>query len=339
VSEINRADALAPWLQRQLAALLEQRGHAWLLHGPSGLGQYDLALALARAWLCEKQQAQGACGRCPSCHAIDVRTHADLCVLMPEVSLLDTGWPLSEKAQTDIDEKKRKPSREIRIDAMRETVEFAQRTSARGRGKVVLVYPAQDMNTITANALLKTLEEPAGDVRFILACSAVDLLLPTVRSRCMAHAMVWPASAEALAWLGAHGMDGSSAQVLLAATGARPADALAWHARGRTAAQWTEFPQAMARGQVAFVNAWTGPELIDALHKLSHDILVGSSGATPRFFPAHSVPRFKAIAAISEWSRQLQQARRSMEHPFNPGLMHEALVSQAQIALHSEKFP
>ena len=124
-----------PWIARQAHGLLQQRGHAWLLEGPAGLGQYGLALALARAWLCEKPGEGGACGQCASCHAIDVRTHADLCVLMPETWMLDLGWPLSEKAQADLDDKKRKPSKEIRVEAMREAVEFCQRTSARGRGK------------------------------------------------------------------------------------------------------------------------------------------------------------------------------------------------------------
>ena len=101
----------APWIAAQTKVLLAQQGHAWLLHGPSGLGQYRLALELARAWLCESAFADGACGTCPSCHAIDVHTHADLCVLMPETQMLELGWPLSEKAQSDIDDKKRKPSR------------------------------------------------------------------------------------------------------------------------------------------------------------------------------------------------------------------------------------
>ncbi|MDP0977714.1 hypothetical protein Q6265_29105, partial [Klebsiella pneumoniae] len=83
--------------------------------------------------------------------------------LMPEVQMMALGWPLPEKAQADIDDKKRKPSKEIRVEAMRDAVEFCQRTSARGRGKAVLVYPAEQMNAITANALLKTLEEPPGD--------------------------------------------------------------------------------------------------------------------------------------------------------------------------------
>lgn len=114
------AVALAPWIAAQRASLLAQRGHAWLLQGPSGLGQYALGMELVRAWLCDAPTAQGACGRCGSCHAIDVRTHADLCVLMPEVHMLALGWPLSEKAQADIDDKKRKPSREIRVEAMRD---------------------------------------------------------------------------------------------------------------------------------------------------------------------------------------------------------------------------
>jgi len=49
------APALSPWLQRPLGELLRQRGHAWLLQGPSGLGQYELGLALAAAWLCEQR--------------------------------------------------------------------------------------------------------------------------------------------------------------------------------------------------------------------------------------------------------------------------------------------
>src|SRR5438309_2235690 len=83
---------------------------------PSGLGQYTLALELATAWLCDRPTPDGACGTCESCHAVDVRTQADLLVLMPETAMMALGWPLSEKAQSDIDDKKRKPSREIRVE-------------------------------------------------------------------------------------------------------------------------------------------------------------------------------------------------------------------------------
>ena len=97
------------------------------------------------------------------------------------------------------DDKKRKPSKEIRVEAMRDAVAFAQRTNARGRGKVVLVYPAERMNNVTANTLLKTLEEPVGDVRFVLASEAAWQLLPTIRSRCLGYTMPWPQADEAQA--------------------------------------------------------------------------------------------------------------------------------------------
>lgn len=200
------AETDTSWIAEQRTRLLAQRGHAWLLQGPSGLGQYALSLSLVRAWLCESPSPQGACGHCGSCHAIDVRAHADLCVLMPEVQMMALGWPLPEKAQADIDDKKRKPSKEIRVEAMRDAVEFCQRTSARGRGKAVLVYPAEQMNAITANALLKTLEEPPGDARFVLASEASHQLLPTIRSRCLIHTMAWPDQQEALSWLDTQGV-------------------------------------------------------------------------------------------------------------------------------------
>ncbi|MGI9134262.1 MAG: DNA polymerase III subunit delta', partial [Rhodoferax sp.] len=240
--------APAPWISAQLAHLLAQRGHAWLLYGPSGLGQYTLALELAHAWLCEQPGTGGACAHCPSCHALAVRTHADICVLMPETVQIDLGWPLGEKAQSDIDDKKRKPSREIRVDALREAVEFCQRTSARGRGKVVLVYPAEQMNDISANALLKTLEEPPGDVKFVLASESAHQLLPTIRSRCQNHAMRWPSERDSLLWLQAQGVAAEQAPHWLRATGGRPEDALARFRQGKDGAAWNRIPQAMQQG-------------------------------------------------------------------------------------------
>ena len=187
MTSASRTAPLPPWLASQQSALLRQRGHAWLLQGPAGLGQWELGLALVRAWLCESAGAatEGACGQCPSCHAIAVHAHADLLVLMPEVRLLALGWPLPEKAQAEIDDKKRKPSKEIRVDALRQAVEFCQRTSARGRGKAVLVYPAEDMNAIAANTLLKTLEEPPPYVKFLLATTDPQKLPITILSRCL----------------------------------------------------------------------------------------------------------------------------------------------------------
>ncbi len=347
--------ALAPWLQTQLESLLNQRGHAWLLAGPSGLGQFELALALARAWLCEKPSPQGACGVCRSCHAVDVHTHADLAVLMPEVLSLELGWPLDEKTQDDLDSKKRKPSKEIKVDAAREVVSFTQFTRSRGTTKVVLVFPAERMNGITANTLLKTLEEPPGAVKFILATEATHQLLPTIRSRCLGHTMVWPGFDEALAWLQAASMreqgdDKKPAKpptpadltTLLTAAGGRPADALAWVQSGQAAAiaqSWQALPKAMARGDVAALSDFLPSQAVDALQKLCHDVWAVKTGALPRFFSPADLPTAQpksGMFALATWAKELATTSRTVEHPYNPGLMLESLASRAKIALNSK---
>lgn len=330
----------APWLLKQRERLLAQRGHAWLLQGPSGLGQYALGLSLARSWLCEKPTAQGACGVCESCHLIGSHSHPDLVVLMPETEMLARGWPLSEAAQKEIDDKKRKPSKEIRVEAMRDMVAFAQRTSARGRGTAVLVYPAERMNTVTANALLKTLEEPAGDTRFVLASESAHQLLPTIRSRCQTHAMAWPSEGEAVAWLQAGAREAglkevgdAEARAWLQASGGRPEDALVWAQSGLTAARWSQLPQALARGDWALVSDWSAPQQLAMLQKLCHDLMSVAGGAGPRFFPVDSLPPAPRWAVLARWSKALTEAARTVEHPYNAGLMQEAWVAATRQVL------
>ncbi|MFC5523367.1 DNA polymerase III subunit delta' [Polaromonas jejuensis] len=353
---------LAPWLQTQLESLLVQRGHAWLLSGPSGLGQFELALALARAWLCEQPRRQGACGHCGSCHAVDVHTHADLCMLMPESLSLMLGWPLDEKTQDELDSKKRKPSKEIKVDAAREAVSFTQFTRSRGTTKVVLVFPAERMNNVTANTLLKTLEEPPGAVKFILATEAAHQLLPTIRSRCLGHTMLWPDFEQARAWLqqemaksesegsakkAARAPEPADLQTLLVAAGGRPADALSWAQNsppGDAAQHWQALPKAMARGDVSALADWAPAQAVDALQKLCHDVLAVRMGASPRFFSAKDLPSAAAAApgrasgslyALASWAKELSAIARTVEHPYNPGLMLESLVSRARLALNA----
>ncbi len=326
---------VAPWIAAQRTQLLAQRGHAWLLQGPSGLGQYALALELVRAWLCDAPTEHGACGQCASCHGVDVRTHADLCVLMPETQMLALGWPLPEKAQAEIEDKKRKASREIRVDAMRDAVEFAQRTSGRGRGKAVLVFPAEQMNHVTANALLKTLEEPPGDVRFVLATEAAHELLPTIRSRCLGHTMQWPAPDAAQDWLTGQGVAPDAAQALLRAAGGRPDDALALARAGRSPQAWALIPKAMVRGDVSALADLDPAQAVDALQKLCHDLLLRSVGAEPRYFAAADLPAPPGVGPLTRWSRALMQEARTADHPFNAGLMLESLVVQARQTLNS----
>jgi DNA polymerase-3 subunit delta' len=261
-------------------------------------------------------------------------------VLMPETEMLARGWPLSEAAQKEVDDKKRKPSKEIRVEAMRDMVAFAQRTSARGRGTAVLVYPAERMNTVTANALLKTLEEPAGDTRFALASESAHQLLPTIRSRCQTHAMAWPSDGEAVAWLqtgakeaGLKEVGEAEARAWLQAAGGRPEDALVWAQTGLTATRWSQLPQALARGDWTLVSDWTASQQLVMLQKLCHDLMSVAAGAAPRFFPADSLPPAPRWAVLARWSKALTEAARTVEHPYNAGLMQEAWVAATRQVL------
>ena len=338
------AASLPPWLRRQLSALQQQRGHAILLSGPAGLGQYALALALARAWLCEAASPeQGACGRCDSCHAVDVRTHPDLFVLMPETLALELGWPLDERTQDKIDRKEIKPGKFIRVDATREAVAFTQFTRSRGDTKVVLVHPADRLNMESANTLLKTLEEPPGAVRFVLATEAAHALLPTLRSRCQTHALEWPAPDEARAWLDAAvqgdeaftGKPPGSADLAtwLRAAGGRPDEALALARLGLPASAWSGLPHSVARGDWSSIADWTPARQLDLLQKICHDLMVMTGGGEPRFFLASELPAAPRLGDLLAWHKDLQLAARSVEHPFNAGLLQEAWAGRARIAL------
>jgi DNA polymerase-3 subunit delta' len=255
---------------------------------------------------------------------------------MPETLSLELNWPLDEKTQKDLDDKKRKPSKEIRVEAAREMVAFTQHTRSGGSTKVVFVYPAERMNHVTANTILKTLEEPPGECRFVLASEAAHQLLPTIRSRCQTHTMVWPTEAEALSWLQTQGVSASDATVLLRAAGGRPEDALGLANAGLKATIWASLPKAVMRGDVGAVSDTTPSQAIAMLQKLCHDLLALHTGGEPRFFMAADLPAAGTVSSLSQWSKDLMDAARTAEHPYNAGLMFEALVARAQTALRAK---
>jgi DNA polymerase-3 subunit delta' len=113
--------SLLPWLQAPVAqALAQQRGHALLVHGPSGVGQFEFACALAAAWLCESPVDRQACGHCAGCHLMQSRTHPDFNLLMPEAVREAMGWS-NEEARDSVG-KKAKPSKELKVEAVREAI-------------------------------------------------------------------------------------------------------------------------------------------------------------------------------------------------------------------------
>jgi DNA polymerase-3 subunit delta' len=340
-----------PWLGTPLAqALAGQRGHALLIHGSEGVGALHFALALAQAGLCEDPQpvpagqtpstadattdtpARWPCGTCGSCRLVQARLHPDLLVLMPEERRRRLEWPWPGD-RSDGAEEKKKPSRQIRIDEVRAVIDWAFKTSARGRGKQVVLHPAETLNLQSANALLKTLEEPPLGTRLLLVTADPALLLPTVRSRCQHLQLPAPPADVALPWLAAQGL--AQAETLLAACSGRPLDALALAAAGVDAAAWARLPAAVARGETAALAGWPVPQVLDALFKLCHDALALQAGAAPRFFPAASLPAAAGparTAALWQWRQTLARVARHDQHPWNEPLLLDSVVAAGREA-------
>jgi DNA polymerase-3 subunit delta' len=324
-----------PWLQAPLAEVLSShRGHALLVQGSDGVGMLPFALTLAQAWLCEaadRAAGQGPCGRCGSCRLVQSHLHPDLQVLMPEQLRRQHEWlRVDDKAEAD---DKRKPSKQIRIDEVRSVIDWVFKTSARGRGKVVVLHPAEAMNLQSANALLKTLEEPPAGTRLVLTTADAAGLLPTVRSRCQNLRLPLPTAAESLQWLGGQGV--AQPDVLLAAASGRPLDAWRLSQEGVQAAQWRELPAALVRGQAGALQGWPLPRVLDALHKVCHDAMAAAVDAPVRYFPAGSVPRGASLAALSAWRQGLGRMATHEDHPWNEGLTLDALLAAAARALRT----
>ena len=321
-----------PWLQPALQAVLgsARPHHALLVHGAEGVGQFELALTLAQAWLCEAaiDLRSRPCGNCPGCRLVLSHNHPDLLVLLPEALQEPLGWAREDETAGGTAKSERKPSKELKVDVVRQAVAFAQLTASRGRAKVVVFYPAERLNMVAANTLLKTLEEPPGDVRFILACGAPAALPPTVRSRCQALHLALPDPALAARWLTEQGV--AEAEVLLAAAGGQPLQAKAWSDDGIDADAWRRLPADVAAGRAGGLAAWPVPRMIEALQKLCHDALLGTVGVAPRYFPG--VPNATDASALHAWSRVLARAARHAEHPVTAGLLVESLVSQGRAA-------
>ena len=317
-----------PWLEAPLRdALAHQRGHALLVQAADGVGALEFMFALAQAWLCEAQGTTRPCGVCESCRLLQARSHPDLYLLLPEALRVSLGW--AGQGDDDSEGKnRRKPSRQIRIDEVRAAVDWVVQTSARGRAKVVVIHPAGAMNLQAASALLKTLEEPPGQARLLLSTTDEASLLPTVRSRCQRIRLATPARDEAQAWLQAQGV--ADAAVLLAAAGGAPLAARDLAAAGIDGAAWSALPRAVARGQAHALAGWPLPRAIDALQKLCHDAMRVALGGAPSYFAPAALPSGAPLPALAAWAKSLARVARHDEHPWNEGLLLEALVLEGR---------
>lgn len=181
-----------PWqagLWQQLSGRA-RHAHAYLLHGPAGIGKRALADTLVAFLLCQHPEGGRACARCKACQLLAAGTHPDYFQLEPE-----------------------EPEKPIRVDQVRELVGFVVQTAQLGGRKVVLLEPAEAMNLNAANALLKSLEEPSGDTVLLLISHQPSRLLPTIKSRCVQQACPLPGVEQSRAWLAA-ALPGQPTEVL-----------------------------------------------------------------------------------------------------------------------------
>lgn len=204
---------LYPWQQSlwQQMAGRAQHAHAYLLHGPQGIGKRALAERLMARLLCQRPNELEACGICKSCLVLSAGTHPDNYILEPE----------------EVD-------KAIRVDQVRDLVSFIVQTAQLGGRKVVLVEPVEAMNLNAANALLKSLEEPSGNTVLLLVSHQPSRLLATVKSRCVQQACPLPSAALSLEWLSAQLPDlpGEQHQALLTLAVGSPLAALRMHTQG-----------------------------------------------------------------------------------------------------------
>ncbi|MDE2316958.1 MAG: DNA polymerase III subunit delta' [Xanthomonadaceae bacterium] len=202
----------ANWARLQARRQRDALPHALLLCGPAGLGKRLFVQRFVRGLLCERVQEGEACGQCRSCLLLDAGTHPDVVTL--GLGLRKDGTPRSE----------------IVVEQIRDLSARLAMSSQFGGWQVALVDPADAMNAAAANALLKTLEEPAAHTMLILLADAPWRLPQTIRSRCQCIEFSLPPAAEAQAWLQGQGV-AQPQQALEAALG-NPGLALAWAQQG-----------------------------------------------------------------------------------------------------------
>lgn len=138
------------------ATAADALSHAYLLCGPAGSGKVAAAYALAAARLC----ACGGCGTCETCKRVLRRRHPDVRYFEPEGA---AAYLVSQV-------------RDIMADVVLAPIQ--------ADAKVYIINRADLLNPASANAFLKTLEEPPAGVMLILLARTVDAVLPTIVSRC-----------------------------------------------------------------------------------------------------------------------------------------------------------
>ncbi len=167
--------------------------HSMLFCGIDGIGKQMVAKAMAAAILCHSPHDGIPCGECASCKALLSDIHPDFFQLVPD----ETG-----------------NSPIIKIETIRDMQDKIARLPILSKQRVVIINDAQTMNEAAANCLLKTIEEPGGQIYFILITNSVMALLDTIISRCMRKDFAGLSREEVAMILSSKGVTGERANYL-----------------------------------------------------------------------------------------------------------------------------
>ncbi len=335
------SNTIYPWQSdawRQLQEMRERLPHAILFHGEAGTGKAAFIEAFAQSLLCEDVRADGhACGACASCGWFTQHNHPDYRRVRPEA--LEEEPPEGEEGVDADTGKKSKstkaPSKEIKIEQIRQLADFMNISTHRQGLRVVVLYPAEALNTPASNALLKTLEEPPPGTVFLLSSNSLDRLLPTILSRCRKFALPMPDHAAALAWLKEQGLP--DADSWLREQGGAPLAALAQSETGNredmeALLQLLARPgveaalktaEKLSKAPLALLVSWQQRWLYDLFsYKLSGSI---------RYFPRYK-KELAALAGTVHTASLLQaikgtnERRAIADHPLSAKLFVEAML-------------
>jgi len=179
---MNTVGETYPWLADHWSFFLrrfqQQRlAHAMMVEGPAGCAKNALARAMVASLLCTKSESE-ACSQCRSCELLKGGAHPDYFEIQPQ-----------------------EEGKAIKVDQVRALITSLDLTASISHRKVAYIHPADAMNTSSANALLKSLEEPAGETVLILVSDNPGRLPVTIRSRCQSIAVSQPDNKVVLDWL------------------------------------------------------------------------------------------------------------------------------------------
>lgn len=332
-----------PWQQslaQQWLTPSQRFAHAWLIYGLTGIGKVQFAKAGAASLLCEQPNQSLACGKCSSCQWVLAGNHPDLRHICPD-SIMAAQYPerFTGGAKT--------PSKHIRVEQIRELSTWFNTATHRGGARVAILYPAESLNAISANALLKVLEEPSAHTVFLLVAHQYEQLLPTIISRCRRLHLPIPNADQSVEWL--TGAIQKPEQWLSAAGGAPLAAYETAQTHPHPYPAWlASLCQSLAQGSNKAI-LQLAPELeklptivwLDTLQRLYIDLELNLQQLPARYYPSLS-PLFQKMSqtltsqAVHQQWKWLVTQKRHAAHPLNAKLLvHTALERVAQTHRYS----